>query len=531
MTTAPTLDPAALPSDDDAAIAALRQLQTLPHAQAQPVLRHLVVQARDAGRARVQGHALCLLARSLGLADDVPAAEAAASEALAVFEALGDAGGQATARNAVAMLRFAQGDHAAALDQLTQALALARPLGDAGVLCGLLNGLGTALNAVGDPQGAALAYEECMALLPPDPSDLRHIGVRHNLAMALACWAERDRDAGVPSSAWLPRAEQAVQLAESSMADGLAAGHGEVLSGQDSLALALLMAGQPARALEVLERPEVKAAERVSTLDALHLSRTRARALTELGRLTEAVAVCEAALRQARAMGTELHTDAILLTLSLAHEAAGDHRQALAAHRQFHAARERLVFERAQRSARTMAAQVDLVRAQRESRLDPLTGIANRRGFVERALARLARARADEPLSLLLIDIDHFKQVNDTQGHAAGDRLLCALADVLRASCRGTEPPARLGGDEFVVLVEGGPREAHALAQRVRDALGRLRAQATADDAAVPACTVSIGLASVVGPCALDVLMSRADSALYAVKHGGRDGVAEAAVS
>ena len=92
MTTAPTLDPAALPSDDDAAIAVLRQLQTLPHAQAQPVLRHLVVQARDAGRARVQGHALCLLARSLGLADDVPAAEAAASEALAVFEALCDAG-------------------------------------------------------------------------------------------------------------------------------------------------------------------------------------------------------------------------------------------------------------------------------------------------------------------------------------------------------------------------------------------------------------------------------------------------------
>jgi diguanylate cyclase len=187
------------------------------------------------------------------------------------------------------------------------------------------------------------------------------------------------------------------------------------------------------------------------------------------------------------------------------------------------------VFDRAQRGARTLVAQLDLLRAQRESRLDPLTGIVNRRGFEERAQARLSRVRPDEAIALLLIDVDHFKQVNDSQGHAAGDGALRALAEVLRAVCRGTEPPARLGGDEFVVLVDGGAREARALAQRVRDALHRARRDVAAGDAVAPVFTVSIGLASAKGPCTLDALMLRADRALYAAKQGGRDGVAEAA--
>ncbi len=161
---------------------------------------------------------------------------------------------------------------------------------------------------------------------------------------------------------------------------------------------------------------------------------------------------------------------------------------------------------------------------------DPLTGLANRRRLVSAFAGERNRAdRYGTPLSLLLIDLDCLKQINDQRGHAAGDRALLLVADGLRRSCRITDLPARTGGDEFAVLaVNTTATEALALAHRVCATIRRLGVHAFPDLAQAgpaPRPTVSIGVADldcVAGP-AFESLHAAADAALYAAKAAGRD--------
>lgn len=158
---------------------------------------------------------------------------------------------------------------------------------------------------------------------------------------------------------------------------------------------------------------------------------------------------------------------------------------------------------------------------QRESRTDTLTGVVNRRGFYERAAQELARsARHGEPLALLAIDADHFKQVNDTHGHAAGDAALAALGGLLRRQCRIGDVAARLGGEEFALLLSGtGADHAMEIGERVRSSISRLPGS--------PSMTVSIGVTHTEGRRGVDVeqLLREADRALYQAKTSGRDRV------
>ena len=149
-----------------------------------------------------------------------------------------------------------------------------------------------------------------------------------------------------------------------------------------------------------------------------------------------------------------------------------------------------------------------------ELRADPLTGINNRRAFDESLLAHAAeQSRYPSPLSLAMIDVDGFKQVNDTHGHLHGDRTLQELARDLKASVRECDFLARYGGEEFVVLM---PRtELHAgcnLAERMRTSV-----------AANTPLTISIGLAEWLPGDTPSSFVSRADTALYAAKDGGRN--------
>jgi len=140
----------------------------------------------------------------------------------------------------------------------------------------------------------------------------------------------------------------------------------------------------------------------------------------------------------------------------------------------------------------------------RRAKEDPLTGLRNAASFVEDLDAAGGRT------ACLLVDVDHFKAVNDTFGHVAGDRLLCALADELRAHLREDAVLYRVGGDEMAVLVHADEGEAVVVAQRLVDAARRVRT------------TVSIGLALVEdSPPPLARL--RADRALYLAKAQGRD--------
>jgi diguanylate cyclase (GGDEF)-like protein/PAS domain S-box-containing protein len=157
---------------------------------------------------------------------------------------------------------------------------------------------------------------------------------------------------------------------------------------------------------------------------------------------------------------------------------------------------------------------------------DPLTGVANRRRFMELGEQEYHRVRRTrEPLCLLMIDIDHFKRINDTRGHPAGDAVIRALAAIAKQTVRSIDTVARLGGEEFGVLLPlTDILGATELADRLREAVA---------DTAVPwendpiHFTASLGVAQV-SPATrnFDALMADADAALYRAKHGGRNRVA-----
>jgi diguanylate cyclase (GGDEF)-like protein/PAS domain S-box-containing protein len=153
---------------------------------------------------------------------------------------------------------------------------------------------------------------------------------------------------------------------------------------------------------------------------------------------------------------------------------------------------------------------------------DPLTGLANRALFNTEIDRRLGRARTDgDDVIVMLLDLDWFKQVNDTYGHAAGDRLLVSVARRLEASVRPGDVVARLGGDEFAILVSGGKCgiDANALAERV---MANLRQPLSFDDTGfLPSCTLGFTVFPQDRSDA-DGLIRHADKALYAAKAQGR---------
>lgn len=168
-----------------------------------------------------------------------------------------------------------------------------------------------------------------------------------------------------------------------------------------------------------------------------------------------------------------------------------------------------------------------------QSTTDFLTGLPNRRAFFEAAQAELARAqRHGFGLVLLMMDIDHFKRVNDTLGHTAGDVALVALAGVLQQGMRQGDLAARLGGEEFVALLSHCTPQAGLLfAERLREAIQAEAIDVGAGQASVHL-TVSIGLAdSVTHGHDLDELLARADEALYRAKGAGRNRTEQAAPS
>ncbi|WP_018993227.1 MULTISPECIES: GGDEF domain-containing protein [unclassified Thioalkalivibrio] len=164
---------------------------------------------------------------------------------------------------------------------------------------------------------------------------------------------------------------------------------------------------------------------------------------------------------------------------------------------------------------------------------DELTGLGNRRAFEIQGAKWLADCRRqDRPLSVLAIDLDHFKRINDDYGHAVGDELLRRVADTLRTATRQSDLLVRMGGEEFLAVLPGADLAcAMECAERIRTAIASIRATATADDASalqsegVVKVTASIGVASVGRHTTLQALYQKADEALYAAKQSGRNRV------
>lgn len=157
---------------------------------------------------------------------------------------------------------------------------------------------------------------------------------------------------------------------------------------------------------------------------------------------------------------------------------------------------------------------------------DPLTGLLNRRALLDDYLkARSLAARENEELGLIILDVDHFKHINDTYGHPAGDRVLRELADIMKKTCRASDSLARIGGEEFVCLLPDTNLEQTLVAgERLRQAVERAR---------IPAgdrprdgnlgFTISLGATRALPTETFDDLLARADEALYRAKESGRN--------
>jgi diguanylate cyclase (GGDEF)-like protein len=159
-------------------------------------------------------------------------------------------------------------------------------------------------------------------------------------------------------------------------------------------------------------------------------------------------------------------------------------------------------------------------RFEQEAIVDAVTGVKNRR-WLEEAFDEVAKglcARGGQA-SLLMIDLDHFKQVNDAHGHAVGDIILRRTAQTLAGALRPTDLLARYGGEEFAAfLPDTGAPEAIAVAERLRHAV-----QIAPADAGVPPVSISVGVASAKPPASVDAMLLAADAALYRAKQAGRN--------
>lgn len=155
---------------------------------------------------------------------------------------------------------------------------------------------------------------------------------------------------------------------------------------------------------------------------------------------------------------------------------------------------------------------------------DGLTSMGNRRALDETLENHVVQGhRYNQPLSLLLLDLDHFKQINDTLGHAAGDEILSQVSERIDAQIRSCDQGFRYGGEEFAILLpHTGQEAAHQVAERLRRALREHPMHYAGRALSI---TASIGIAALRGDDSPDALLRTADSALYAAKNSGRDRV------
>jgi diguanylate cyclase len=183
---------------------------------------------------------------------------------------------------------------------------------------------------------------------------------------------------------------------------------------------------------------------------------------------------------------------------------------------------ERLAASRAQ----LVVLQDDIEAVRNESLTDPLTQLANRKCFENTMTTVLAEAEQGRPFSLLLADIDHFKDFNDTYGHLVGDQVLRLVAASLKQSVKGRDLAARYGGEEFAIILKAtGTADAVAVAEDIRRGVMSRQLVKRSSGESLGRVTLSIGVATWREGDGAKDLIERADTCLYAAKRGGRNRV------
>ena len=509
--------PTNLPSDP--LFQAMRQAARAPLEPGEVALRALLQQAQDGQLPWHLAFGQAALSHRLAGADSDEALRLAEA-ALAGFEAQDCDWGRSAALSAQAAVRTRLGEVHRALDLHLASVNLARRTGDDDRIVGCLSNTSFALGLLGQHETALVLAEEAHDMRDRLPPRMRTV-VCGNFAWALVELGRRERSAEAPAAQWRQRAQRAVDVLGMQLQDELPSAQrpsDQALWSNLAAALVLLDQHERARRIFACLLPGYSAAGDGHAQ--LFLHRHLGWSHLQCGQWEDALACAQAHHALVRALGRAADEHRGLEIEALALEQAGRWREALAVFRQFHALHARHVLEQAEEKARSMAVAMQTDRALRESQLDALTDLANRRAF-DAALARAVGQPTGEVHALMLIDMDHFKQVNDRHGHAAGDEALRALAAAMKRSCRSSDLPARLGGDEFAVLVAADTATALQLAQRLRGELRQWRPAA----AGMASPTLSIGVAALAPGMAAADWLAAADAALYAAKAAGRDAV------
>lgn len=167
----------------------------------------------------------------------------------------------------------------------------------------------------------------------------------------------------------------------------------------------------------------------------------------------------------------------------------------------------------------------EVTAARTEALLDGLTQLNNRRSF-DAAIEKLLAENSREQHSLMMIDIDHFKNINDNFGHTFGDRVIKSVAEILKANIKGSDMAARYGGEEFAVLLPCTHAQgAHVLAEKIRTRVAASRIRRNGEVDALATVTVSVGVGTQLPGETAEAFVARVDAALYASKRSGRNRV------
>ncbi len=415
------------------------------------------------------------------------------------------------------------GDHAAAVRTLEQAEALVHDLDAPLQRATILRALGVSSSMLGRHQHALSCLAEACELLA------QHGDAKDLLSARMSLLNGRSRHAD--SLAAAEREDGIVcLLAEwQQLADEARAAHQRLIEvkAEGNLAINLSMLGRHAQAASALLALRPRYAE-------LGLRPNEGLCLSELAQcqlaLGDAAAARDSA-RQAIALldggGDANHLREAYQRLSAAEEALSNPAAALLTLKQVFELQRRQREDDARAALLQRELRIELARLTdqwaRQATQDPLTGLANRRGLDQWLGQQLPRVERGATLVLLLMDLDHFKQVNDGFGHAVGDLVLQRVAAVLQPLCRSVDLAVRYGGEEFLLaLADLDLAEAQGVAERVRAAIATQDWNAVATGLRV---TVSIGLASAREVPDAQGLFALADRRLYAAKLGGRDRV------
>jgi len=485
--------------------------------------------ARDALEAPGLGYAtrgalllvLASASNSSGRFKDGLRAAVSASDA---FKASDDLAGECDALVSVAASLRGAADHAAAVATLEQAEQIARQLHEPLRLSRVLRQLGICGSLLGQHQQATSHLQEALSLLQPEVERTEWLTTRLSLYNAL----NRHGDALPADSALRQTLLHDVLPDWQRLALDCGSTHQRLaLMARGNHAITLRQCGQYDEAIAELE-------ELLPLYQAQGMKPNEGLCHAELGHCHHARGTLDAArhhlvqgvvLLDAGGALTDLH-DALEAQSTVDERLGRDH-AALAALRRVREIERRLNDDSARDALQRRELRMELAHLTsqwaRQARQDPLTGLANRRGLTRWLGEHLPRVAEGERLTLLLLDLDHFKQINDRFGHDTGDIVLKRVAALLQQHCRSLDLAARYGGEEFVLaLADADLAAAGDVAQRVRLAI---EAEPWADTHPDLAVTVSIGVAAAHDAMDATALLTLADQRLYAAKYAGRNRV------